>query len=115
MFFDGPVRLSWLDVSNNGTDVGVGISAGPGVVPDDYYEYDFSNMGNYCSGQVPVAEDSAISLWAGESEVLTLSAEYAQGYMLVSLPAEGVLYNGQQAITSVPYDLADTGNFIVCC
>ncbi len=105
MFFDGDIRLSWLDVAGNSTTAGTGLSDGSGT-PEAFIESDFSNIHNVCDTTTPpIALDQSIELAPGSQLAIKLEGLYAEGYTITSLPHEGNIYIGQELISSVPYDL----------
>lgn len=104
MFFNGEIRLSWLNISSNSETAGVGISAGTGM-PPAFNETDFSGILYLCDSITPVATNQTISIPAGTQQPIVLQAINAQGYIISSLPTQGDLFLGNTKITTTPYSL----------
>jgi subtilisin family serine protease len=118
MFFDGRIRLSWLDVDNG--DAVVGLSAGAGLDPD-FFASDVSQGGS-CTPTPPTVEDVSRGTHAGMAAAIALAAtddgEPAPGaliYRIESLPLHGRLTDAGsgRAIETAPYDLVAGGSELV--
>ncbi len=105
LFFNGVIKIHWLDVDGNSELVGVGFSEGQGI-PSSFVETDFSSSSS-CIANNPIALDSTIDVWAGQSAAVLLEAEFADEYIISSLPEYGDLYVGQTLIDTVPYGLGN--------
>ncbi|MBN2843567.1 MAG: hypothetical protein JXM68_10775 [Sedimentisphaerales bacterium] len=110
MFYDGMIVLSWLNVSGNSKDVGVGLSAGGGM-PSMFVASDFTDM-DFCTGVYPVAANASYELWSGQEQAIALSATNVSSYVIETLPASGELYDGALLIDAVPYNL-DANNVVL--
>ena len=103
LFFDGIIKIHWLDVDDNSDLTGVGLSEGLGM-PSSFVENDFSASPS-CIVNNPIALDSTVEVWAGQSVPVLLDAQYADEYIISALPLYGSLYVGQTLIDTVPYGL----------
>ncbi len=110
MYYDGTIVLSWLNVSGNTKDVGVGLSAGGGM-PTMFVASDFTDT-KFCTGVFPVAANSSYELWSGQSQAVALSATNASSFVIETLPNSGDLYDGSVLINSVPYTM-DANNVVL--
>jgi len=118
LFFDGRIRLTWLEVGAN--DGLAGLSDGGGV-PFDFNESDLSESESGCVAMPPtaapvfasteVAAAVAIGL-LGHDDGLPSSAVLE--HVIVSLPAHGTLIDpGSGPVLSVPHTLANAGSAVV--
>ena len=105
LLFNGVIRIHWLDVSANAQKAGVGLSEGLGV-PATFVESDIS-ASDSCMTNNPIALDSTVETWAGQSVPVLLQAQYANEYVITTLPVNGTLHVGQIEIDSVPFGLAE--------
>lgn len=115
MFFDGRIRLSWLDVDTG--DAIAGLSEGEGLDPD-FLPNDLS-AGFPCEPTPPTVEDAAATTTVSDPVQVTLIA-FDDGepmptslvYRIVELPDYATLRDTTTGtpIASVPYDLA--GNVV---
>ena len=106
LYFDGVIKIHWLDADGNSDIAGIGLSEGQGA-PSAFEEYDFSSSSS-CILNNPVALDSVVETWAGQSVPVLLNAQFADEYVIASLPQYGSLYVGQTLIESVPFGLGGT-------
>ena len=114
MYFNGDIRLSYLNMDvSSGI---VGLSEGEGLDPD-FYESDLSAMGN-CGPKPPIADSDAVSTPANTPILITLVATddglpepATLDYIIDTLPSDGSLSDlGAGNITAVPYTLVGGGN-----
>jgi len=113
MFFDGMIRISWLDIAAD--DGLAGISAGE---PTFFVESDISAYGS--CGQ-PIANSGPASTSVDTPVDITLEANDdgqpdppgELSYIIVTLPANGLLRDpGLDTITAVPHTLVGGGNVV---
>jgi hypothetical protein len=114
MFFDGMIRIAYLDVAAN--DGIAGLSEGQGVDPD-FYATDLSAMG-VCGPKPPVAAPVSVSTPANRSKSIVLDGSddglpdppAAIAYVVTSLPSKGSLSDPNGGVISAaPYTLAAYG------
>ena len=115
LYYDGCIEISYMSMSAN--DGIVGLSEGEGLDPD-YYPSDL-NMMPSCGDRPPVATSFDVITDVNTPVGIRLLATddglpdppAALTYIVVSLPAHGVLYDaGAGQITSVPYALVGGGD-----
>lgn len=115
MFFDGRIRLTWLNVAATGAIVG--LSRGGGV-PDGYLESDLSGYPVCDWSTPPVAQNLTVQAVSNEPLTVELPATDdgmpqppALDYVIVTLPLHGTLRDpAAGAIADVPYTLVGGGN-----
>ncbi len=117
MFFDGTIRISYLNI--DATDGLAGLSEGEGVDPD-YFESDLSNMGS-CGPRPPSAAGAAVQTPVNTDVEIELVATDdglpdppgALTFYVMSLPAHGTLLDGACGpIEEVPHEVCG-GNVVV--
>jgi hypothetical protein len=117
MFFQGEIRITWLNIDSN--DSIAGLSEGNGL-PGDFLESDLSAVG--ACAYPPAAEDDSVSTPANVPVAIVLIATDdglpdppgALTYVIESLPANGTLRDPRaDVIDAVPYALVDGGNRVV--
>jgi hypothetical protein len=115
LFFDGTIVISYLGLDATGGLAG--LSEGEDTDPD-FYESDLSNMFG-CGPQPPRAISAEVQTPVNEPIALELAAnddglpEPPQlDFIIVSLPANGTLYEDAVAIDSAPWILVDGGNLV---
>ena len=118
MYFDGMIRISYLDLASD--DGLAGLSDGTGMDPD-FSMSDLSALGN-CGPRPPVASSAQVDTPVNHSVPITLSASddglpdppAALIYIITSLPQHGALTDPSAgAIGAVPYTLVGGGNLVV--
>ena len=109
IFFDGTIRLSWVDVDSG--DAIVGLSSGGGLDPD-FFETDLSAAG-VCGPKPPLVQDVEVDTNVSDAVTATLvgiddGLPGPMTYRIYSLPEFGQLSDpvGAVSIVSVPFDLA---------
>jgi hypothetical protein len=119
MFFNGLIRITWLNI--DATDAVVGLSQGAGV-PADFAESDLSAVEPCITDTPPTAEDASVSTIANIPIAIDLVATDdglpdppgALDYIIVWRPSHGRLDDpGAGPIDAVPYTLAGGGNQVV--
>lgn len=117
LFFDGRIRLSYLNIGI--TDGLVGLSRGGGV-PADFFESDFTTYGA-CGPRPPIASGGSATTPVGGMIPIVLNATddglpdppSALRYIIQTLPAHARLFDPNAGqITSAPYTLAGGGNIV---
>ncbi|RLE19511.1 MAG: hypothetical protein DRJ50_12135, partial [Actinobacteria bacterium] len=117
MFFDGRIRLSWVQIESQ--DGLIGLSEGNGLDPD-YFESDLS-MDSGCGPRPPftqpMAVQTGVSVPVGialDSSDDGLPAPPALSYWISELPSFGTLKDEATGllIMRVPYQLAGSGNVL---
>lgn len=117
LFFDGTIRITWLDIDVS--DAIVGISAGNGQDPD-FLPSDLSGYGA-CGPRPPVAQAAAYVTPVNTPLALVLSgsddgepAPSQLSYRIESLPLYGTLVDAGTGLTvvSIPHTLAGGANAV---
>jgi hypothetical protein len=115
MFFDGRIRITYLNVGSGGGIAG--LSRGTGL-PAQFLETNLGGMRG-CGPRPPEARSLLVTAYTGAATTITLDA-YDDGtpgplrYLISSLPAIGLLRDPAGGeITSVPYELAGGGRDVV--
>lgn len=117
LFFDGRIRLSYLNIGI--TDGLIGLSRGGGV-PADFIESDYSSYGA-CGPRPPVASGASVQTPVGGLIPITLlatddglpSPPAALRYIIQSLPLHGRLFDPNSGpIQNAPYELVGNGNIV---
>jgi len=117
MYFDGRIRLSWVQVDSQ--DGIVGLSEGNGLDPD-FFESDLS-VDSGCGPRPPFTQPMAVE--TGVSVPLSiglqasddgLPAPPALSYLITELPSFGTLEDEAAGtlVARVPYRLAGAGNLV---